>query len=280
MKVAKYWAEASSDVEIENKGVMPIHLWRGSNTSEQEAKQRAQAALRELRMRQPIKRSKNSRYPYGDRPLKEELIDELKTPDGKLFAAITRNSYGALVLNTKDIMFIDIDFPRPGVFARLLQRWQKSRHPQTQIGMKLSEWCHDNPKWGMRVYRTFKGLRVLVTHSTFEPYDQTTTALLEQFGADELYVRLCKNQQSFRARLTPKPWRIDSPYPPNPFPRRTDQQKQAYSQWLAQYDQKSKGRTVCRLLRTLGTKARDRNIRQVIEVHDRYCLGADTAPLA
>lgn len=31
--------------------------------------------------------------------------------------------------------------------------------------------------------------------------------LLTDFGSDPLYIRLCRLQESFRARLTPQPWR-------------------------------------------------------------------------
>ena len=34
------------------------------------------------------------------------------------------------------------------------------------------------------------------------------TSILKQLGSDKLYILLCDKQQCFRARLTPKPWRL------------------------------------------------------------------------
>ena len=42
-----------------------------------------------------------------------------RIPAARLTAAVTRNGYGALVLNTAQAMFVDIDFPEPGGGAGL-----------------------------------------------------------------------------------------------------------------------------------------------------------------
>ena len=63
------------------------------------------------------------------------------------------------------------------------------------------------PGWGVRVYKTCAGYRGLVTHATFDPTADATLDLMRQFRCDPQYVTLCKRQESFRARLTPKGWR-------------------------------------------------------------------------
>src|SRR5258708_17287312 len=59
----------------------------------------------------------------------------------------------------------------------------------------------------VRVYKTAAGYRAMVVNAGFDPGSTRSEEVLKEFGADPLYVRLCKMQQSFRARLTPKPWR-------------------------------------------------------------------------
>ena len=57
-------------------------------------------------------------YAYAERPLREELVEELEHA-GERTAAITRNSYGSLVLNTEGGMFVDIDYPPRESFSAL-----------------------------------------------------------------------------------------------------------------------------------------------------------------
>ena len=64
-----------------------------------------------------------------------------------------------------------------------------------------------HPGMGLRLYRTANGYRCLVTHRTYDPASQECRELLEALGSDPLYIRLCRGQHCFRARLTPKPWR-------------------------------------------------------------------------
>src|SRR5262245_9298698 len=51
------------------------------------------------------------RYGYPDRPMREEVLGEFRTPSNVLRAAVTRNSYGCRVLNTADLMIVDVDAP-------------------------------------------------------------------------------------------------------------------------------------------------------------------------
>uniref|UniRef100_UPI001C3D5E17 hypothetical protein n=1 Tax=Picosynechococcus sp. (strain ATCC 27264 / PCC 7002 / PR-6) TaxID=32049 RepID=UPI001C3D5E17 len=73
---------------------------------------------------------------YPSRRLPEELLEEVHGEDGALIAAVTRNRYGAAVLNTDALLICDVDRPpedvgrsrprigragkRPGLLSRLL----------------------------------------------------------------------------------------------------------------------------------------------------------------
>lgn len=62
------------------------------------------------------------------------------------------------------------------------------------------------PEWGVRIYKTAAGYRGIVTHDLFSPTDPDVIALMNEFGCDPLYILLCKQQESFRVRLSPKGW--------------------------------------------------------------------------
>ena len=69
------------------------------------------------------------------------------------------------------------------------------------MSLGFDEVCRLQPGFGFRIYRTRAGFRLLVTSGTFDPSAAETLALLKEFGSDPLYIRLCKAQECFRARL-------------------------------------------------------------------------------
>jgi len=62
-----------------------------------------------------------------------------------------------------------------------------------------------------RVYRTFAGCRVACTSRPFAwAVDAWQAERLMRFlDADPKYAALCGKQKCYRARLTPKPWRVE-----------------------------------------------------------------------
>ena len=70
------------------------------------------------------------------------------------------------------------------------------------------EFARRHPDLGVRVYRTAAGLRVMVTGAASPPSSDRARALLTELGSDPLYVELCATHDSYRARLTPKPFRV------------------------------------------------------------------------
>ncbi|MGH2485254.1 MAG: hypothetical protein ACRDHE_04485, partial [Ktedonobacterales bacterium] len=155
-------------------------------------------------------------YAYGEHPLREEIVQTIQ-PDA---AVITRNLYGALVLNTSRTMFIDIDFAPASLGARTggLLHWLRGKRaaapPDEPRLQQVRQWAAGRPDLGLRAYRTFAGLRCVVTSQVFDPTAPQTLELLQTIGSDPLYVRLCQAQGCFRARLTPKPWRCRTSVPP------------------------------------------------------------------
>ena len=118
MKIAKYWARESTKVRDGNGREFDIACWRSSNESPAQARSAAAEAARKIAGRF-INRERPGAYQYSDRPLREEIIEEIRDGGGKLTAAITRNAYGALVLNTDRVMFVDIDLGPEGLLHRI-----------------------------------------------------------------------------------------------------------------------------------------------------------------
>lgn len=216
----------------------------------------AKANARAAELAATISRGKKpDRYGYTDRRHREEIIEEHPG------VAITRNAYGALVLNTDRVMFVDVDFDgddrrEPGAL-NVLRTWA-GKH-----GL------------GVRAYRTAAGLRALVTSATFDPKAPASASLLAEAGCDPLYVRLCQAQESFRARLTPKPWRIDIRPIRARWPYAERGEEQRFRQWLGEYEQTSQEFAAARFVEAFGASAVDPAVAPVVELHDQRACGSD-----
>lgn len=141
-----------------------------------------------------------------------------------------------------------------------------------------------NPAWGLRVYRTPGGLRLLATHALFEASSPEVAEFFSAVGADPLYVRMCQNQQCFRARLSAKPWRIGigAHMRPRPgvWPVHPDRMP-VRSQWIAAYEQAAAAFAACHFLNSVGSERVHPELGRVIELHDREARANELAlPLA
>jgi len=216
-------------------------------------------------------------YGYGVDPAREELIDTVEH-DGVPIAAVTRNRYGALVLNTERVLFADIDQPRPaGGFLKRL--FSKARSPVDVILESTRVWHAANPRHALRLYQTAAGFRVVFVEGTHHATDPKTIELLRSLNADPLYITLCKRQKCFRARLTPKPWRCEVPPPGATFPYASDKIEQAQRTWEDLYIQRTASFATCKLLTTFGQETRDPVVKATLDLHDAHTIH-DGRPLA
>lgn len=166
--------------------------------------------------------------------------------------------------------------------------WMRARNLATggvekRARDRIERFIVGHPEWHLRLYRTPVGFRVLALHRTFDPHDAEVSDFFSAIGADPVYVRMCLNQHCFRARLTPKPWRIGidrhiKPYPgvwpinPDRLPER--------QRWVKDYERKARDYAACRYLESLGSSVTDPGARLVQEVHDRECRATSTLPAA
>ena len=148
---------------------------------------------------------------------------------------------------------------------------------------RIAKWVAAHPGWAVRVYRTPSGLRVMATHQRFSPNDPIVKAFFEAIGVDRVYARMCANQQCFRARLTPKPWRIgiEAHMKPRPgvWPINPERRPERDA-WIARYETASRGHAACRFLESIGTGTVHIDIEMVRRVHDDESKALQNLPIA
>ena len=287
MRIPKYWARQTCRGE-DPKGrsiVLQTRGWSDASlaAAREKAAQRAQNALARLFREEPL-----GDYEYLDQPIPEEIVDSVG-PQGQEIAVITRNRYGSLVLNSASVCFVDIDFPpiqSQGIkdalallFSKRKRNERKQALEQTTL-QNVRSWAQRNSSRLFRLYRTAAGLRLLFTDRLYDPTSRETSSLLQELGSDRLYRRLTEKQECFRARLTPKPWRIGCTRPPTGFPWIDDSAEQEYRQWQRTYEQKSTPYQVCQLVESVGQDASDNTITAIVALHDRYTCTNGAAELA
>lgn len=208
-------------------------------------------------------------------PVCEEWVEALDEHN-----IVTRNRYGALVLNSEDHTFLDIDDVPPTLGERISALFGgKIRSKEERILDMVDKVFQSHPelsKSGVRVYATAKGVRILLSLSMYPAYSYAVQRLMYHFHVDKLYATLCARQNCYRARLTPKPARIAMRTALKfKFPYDTEREMER-SLWLAEYDGKSMDYAVCRLIRTYGPDFSS----PVTEYHDRICKVDSDLPLA
>jgi hypothetical protein len=139
---------------------------------------------------------------------------------------------------------------------------------------RLAAFLASRPDWNVRLYATPAGLRLMATHREFAASEPDVDAFFRAVGADPLYVRMCKNQQCFRARLTAKPWRVGVPdhMRPRPGVWPVSSDKQALRDaWVARYEARAREYASCRFLTSMGSGKVAFGLSAVVELHDNAC---------
>jgi hypothetical protein len=279
MNIPRFWARGNLDPSA--AGGLPVSCWRWSNQSLADAQQQADARIAELA--QLVQAGATlDRYAYGDRPLREEIVQTIRADS----VLITRNGYGALVLNTSNAMFIDIDFSQPGASApatgflgRLFGSPGAVNPLDAALG-KVREWSARRRDLGLRIYRTAAGLRILVTSRPIDAAGAGTTDLLREAASDPLYIQLCQAQSCFRARLTPKPWRCGLGQPPTRYPWADAQAETRFRRWQSDYDRAIQSYSVCQLIECIGPGRVHPEVAPTLSLHDQFACAPSGRQLA
>lgn len=163
--------------------------------------------------------------------------------------AITRNWYGALVLITYNIVIGDIDC---GI---------DKKHRAFNQFNKLRKLHY--PRTGMILYKTANGYRFIITDASHQPDSFYVQDMFDKLACDRTYSKLCIRYNSYRARLTPKPWRIGLENPKNNFTLA----------WLNAYTETSESYSVCQVFDQFNIKSGgigDARIAEIVCLHNKY----------
>jgi hypothetical protein len=154
------------------------------------------------------------------------------------------------------------------------------RRPSTDpVLERVREACQDKGRNSFRIYRTRAGYRVLASDLFLDPREASTQGFLAAFDADPFFTKLCGLQGSFRARLTPKPWRCGCPLPPGRHPREAGAAS-GFAAWLAAYETASDRFASCKYLESIGPGRTSSEARAIVEEHDRVSRALSDLPLA
>lgn len=268
MKSFRYWQVREAVCGRPDDFVYHLYGWGGSNRDSAEAGLAADMRLAWLKERilfgSADLRAARS-YEYGSGVIREEWLQLLAGSEDAPEALITRNRYGAPVLNARALAIIDIDLPAPA--GRGLAFWKKPVDPADEALARVREWQQRNTRASLRVYRTPNGFRILRTDEAIPADTPEGERLLQELGNDPLYAALCKRQQCYRARLGPKPWRLPLPAPPNNFPREGAEQAR-FAEWLARYEGIGGLFAACRYVQTLGEDYVAEPLKPLVRAHD------------
>ncbi len=281
MHIPRSWARASEECRTRDNRVLDVAVWGWGDddtAAHREAASRLQRLLERIRRGDPFP----SAYAYGSRPVREEILQRFDGSSAEeLSAVVTRNRYGALVLNTARLLFLDVDLPAVSLRQRLRRLFSaRSADPAEVALATLREALRRYGRATFRLYGTAAGLRAIAVDREFDPAGQDAQELMQRTGTDRSFMRLCVAQRSFRARLTPKPWRCDCSLPPGAHPRVDAALRQGFADWVCAYEAASKGYATCRYIETVGSGSPRRQSEELIRVHDRLTRCDDPLPLA
>lgn len=269
MRIPRYWAGQHG---VPANGTPPrVDVWGWSDVSVADAERVAGERLAEVLARAESQGGLPSlpdEY-YPRVPLREPVIAPVGEGDDPS-ALITRNRYGADVLNTERLFIADVDVPaweerEPGSGGGFLRRRTPSVEEEVA---RLEPVLQREAQRGWRVYRTRAGLRVLLDGAGLAPGSEHAMHLLEQLGSDRLYVQLTRTYDSYRARLSPKPWRIGLSAMPSSARRVVDDALVDDPGWLAGYDRAASKFAVCRFVAEGAARFGD-EAQALVTLHDQ-----------
>lgn len=168
--------------------------------------------------------------------------------------------------------------------AALVHRVRTGRAggPEQMARDRIATFLKTRPGWHLRLYRTPAGVRVLAMHDIFDPTSAAVQECFQSLGVDPIFARMCFRQQCFRARVSPKPWRIGIgrhmrpatvwPIDPVRLPER--------SEWISEYERAAAGYASCRFIESLGSGTVHPAVADVQQIHDELCQANSDLPIA
>lgn len=269
MLIPRYWKKLEETTTGPGGKAYLMSVWGCSAESREDAAVDAHRRLEAWSRRIREGGMGDDGYGYRRSHVREPIVEEITDDDGSTIAFVSRNHYGCLVLNTAGALFIDVDVPPDTLLRRVWSILRgSSDSPDFKVLSEIRTALAAYPLEGFRIYRTAAGYRVLGVSRTYEPSAEATREMMRAVGADRAFIALCRAQKCFRARLTPKPWRIGVERPNFTYPSEDPADAAAVEKWLATYDPASAAWATCRFVEQVGTRPVHADIRRILEVHD------------
>jgi hypothetical protein len=279
MYIPRAWAKVSGDRRSADGRAFPVSVWGWGDdeaSAKKGARERLQRVLERIYQGEPFP----NKYAYGSRPLREEILQTFEgETSGELSAIVTRNTYGAQVLNAARLMFLDIELKALTCIQRILRLFGGAS-PEEAVLTRLRVTLEEYGKATFRVYRTASGLRLIAVDREFDPAGRDVQELMQTTGTDPAFSHLCLVQRSFRARLTPKPWRCNRSLPPGEHPRLDGELRSRFATWLSDYEEASMDYATCRYIETIGSGSPRGAAKRLLDLHDRMTRCSESLPLA
>lgn len=203
--------------------------------------------------------------------IREEV---LRSVDGE--AVVTRNRYGAEILNCPQTVIVDIDHAPRGILSLFFKSKSIGKiRDRAAARLKSAIETRKLGISGARVYFTPNGVRAILRTTATDPRSEEIQTLMRWLGVDRLYAALCKRQGCYRARLTPKPGRIGLKSLRQAWPL-SEEQLAARADWVALYDAKRVEFSACQFQTTFG----DPPSSPVVTLHDELSGALRSLPIA
>lgn len=259
MRIFNFWSRIEEKLKVQDETISVV-IHGGSNVSTADAETDAKRRLAHVVARLAGQAVDDDGEYEAD--IREEITGQLDAQN-----IVTRNRYGAEVLNSADLMFMDLDrapFRFRDIFLGSPSEEKKKVRIVAFIKERFAKLGMESLGIGIRLYETHSGVRAIVTGWKFGPKSSETEKLMKEFQNDELYSVLCKKQGCYRARLTPKPYRMrcKAHKVVHPFPDRAAET--AFQTWLSEYELKRQNFATCRFIAELGKVQTS----PVIQYHD------------
>jgi len=172
------------------------------------------------------------------------------------------------------------------VISKILNASVARKKPSEEIlvRQRIDAELKNFASWRVRLYRTPAGFRLVATHRLFKPDDPEVAGFFKALGSDPVYMQMCQRQKCFRARVSPKPWRIGiaQHMRPNPgvWPVRPEHMAMRTA-WVAEYEKVAEKFASCRYLETFGSgNAAHAKAAAVCELHDRLSQALSNREIA
>ena len=266
MKIYHFWHREVVEIRIGGEPAK-IAIYGRSDLGVEDA--RNDALERARRVERKIAGEPSAKEGYTA-DIREEIVQEIDAHN-----VVTRNRYGARVLNSESVIMIDIDHHRPTFFQAL---GFGKRDNKTAIIEDLAK-VATRPEYaalGFRIYETLMGVRLIVTGAYFDPASKQGQALFSLTNADPVFAKLCVKQQCYRARLTPKPGRIKQRKFSYRWPMEPDELELAKA-WVKEYEAASLDFATCKFVKAIG---KEHFSSEIISLHDDETRARSRLPLA